>query len=168
MAITKNTLPAVNPEFTLPQDSSLLFASGQTLTSTGYVNSTVTQLNVGPGRIVAMLALDITAIAFGSSDESYRFFLMGSNDAAFGNGNVELLEAFDFANASANRFVATILGASPGIPPATRAGALIAKPFTNYTYDRYVFQYLQLYCVIAGTSPSITLSAWIVPVEMRL
>lgn len=168
MAITKNTLPAINPEFTLPQDSSLIFATAQTLTATGYVNNVATQLNVGPGRIVSMLAVDITAIAFGSSDEYYRFFLMGSNDAAFGNGNVEMLMAFDFANASANRFVATILGATPGIPPATRAGALIAKPFTNYTYDRYVFQYLQLYMVTAGTSPSVTLSAWIVPTEMKL
>jgi hypothetical protein len=168
MAITKNTLPAVNPEFALPQDSSLLFASAQTLTATGYINNTNAILNVGPGRIVAMLAIDVTALFITTADEFYQFYLMGSNDAAFGNGNVENLMDFDIASASSNRMVTTIMGASPGIPPATRAGALIAKPFTNYTYDRYVFQYLKLYLVTGGTTPSVTLSAWIVPMEMRL
>lgn len=35
-------------------------------------------------------------------------------------------------------------------------------PFTNLM-GAYVFRYLQFYAQIAGTTPSITLSAWISP-----
>ena len=115
-----------------------------------------------------MLALDTTALFVTSADEFYQFYLMGSNDVAFGNGNVELLCAWDFGSASSNRMVTTILGATPTIPPTTRAGAMLAKPFTNMTYDRYVFRYLKLYLVTGGTTPSITCSAWIVPTELKL
>jgi hypothetical protein len=168
MAITKNTLPAINPEFILPQDSSLIFATAQTLTATGYINNVNPIIDVGPGRIVSMLAVDATALDLTSGDEFYQFYTLGSNDVAFGNGNVENLMDFDIAAASAGRMVPTIMGASPGIPPTTRAGTLIAKPFTNYTYDRYVFRYLKFYLVTGGTTPSITLSAWIVPTELKL
>jgi hypothetical protein len=168
MAITKNTLPAVNPEFALPQDSSLIFATAQTLTATGYVNNVNAQLTLSPGRLVGMLALDITALFGTSADEYYQFYLMGSNDANWGNGNVELLTAWDYSFASSTRMVPTILGVTPTIPPVTRAGALRAQPFTNMTFDRYVFQYLKLYLVTGGTTPSVTCSAWIVPMEMKL
>ncbi len=168
MAIAQNTLPSIYPEFTLPVDASLQFGSAQTLTASGYVNNVNQQIDVNPGRLSGLLALDITAWATGSANEYYQFYLMGSNDPDFGNGNVELLTAWDIAAASANRMVPTILGPSPTIPPAGRAGALRALPFTTYTYGGYVFQYLQLYCVMGGTDPSITLSAWLVPFELRV
>lgn len=168
MAITQNILPAIPPEFALPVDASLQFASAQTITATGYVNNATAQLTINPGRQVGLLALDITAMDVSSTNETYAFYLMGSNDVNWGNGNVELLCARDFAAASAGRLVPTILGASPTIPPAGRAGALCAMPFTNMTYGGFVFQYLKLYAVLGGTTPSITLSAWVVPTDMKL
>jgi hypothetical protein len=166
MAITQNTLPSIPPQFTLPLDANMQFASAQTLTATGYVNNSNAQLTIGPGRFTGMLALDISA--FTGTGPSANFVLMGSNDVNWGNGNVESLCSWDIALASAQRVVPTILGASPTIPPIGLAGALRALPFTNMTYGGYVFQYLKLYAVLAGTSPSLTLSAWVTPIEMKV
>jgi hypothetical protein len=168
MAIAQNTLPAVPPDFTLPLDASLQFASTQTLTATGYVNNTTAQIQVNPGRLTGFLALDITAMAVGSSDEYYRFLLMGSNDVNWGNGNIATLAFAEFNSASSNALVTTITGAFPTVPPAGRGGWLRAVPFTNYIGGGYVFQYMKLYLVTGGTSPSVTLSAWITPFEMRV
>ncbi len=168
MTISKGTLPAITPEYALPLDASLEFASAQTLTSTGYINNTNAMITIGPGRFSGLLALDITAAYVTSTDEYYQFFLMGSNDSGWTSGNIDLLAAWDIGSAASNRIVATILGASPTIPPAGRAGALKALPFTNMNYGGYVFDYLKLYLVTGGTTPSITLSAWIVPFEMKI
>jgi hypothetical protein len=93
---------------------------------------------------------------------------MGSNDVNWGNGNVEILTAFDTAPASAQRMVPTIVGASPAIPDTGRSGSLFAKPFWNLGQGSILYAYCCLYCVVAGTTPSITVTAaWVVPFEMR-
>lgn len=167
MAITANTLPSVPPDFPLPLDENLLFAQAQTLTATGYINNVTAQLTINPGRLTGFLAVDITAIDVSSGNEAYSIYLFGSNDVNWGNGNVENLGGFDMAAASAGRVVPTILGISPTIPPVGRGGWVRAFPFTNYTGGGFVFQYLRCYLVAGGTTPSITLSAWIVPAEMK-
>lgn len=167
MGISKNTLPAVPPDFTLPLDASLEFASAQTLTASGYVNNTVAQIQVNPGRLTGMLALDVSAMFVTTGDEYYRFLLQGSNDASFGNGNVATLAFAEFNSASANALVPTITGAFPTVPPAGKAGWIRAVPFTNYIGGGFVLEYLKLYLVTGGTTPSITVSAWITPFEMR-
>jgi hypothetical protein len=71
----------------------------QTITATGYLNNLNSgQLDLGgaspssgAGRTDFILTMDITACDFSSGDESYKLCLFGSNDVAFGNGNVELL-----------------------------------------------------------------------------
>jgi hypothetical protein len=167
MALTNNTLPSIIPHYTVPLDANMQFASAQTLTATGYINNSNAVLDVQPGRFTGMLALDITAMDVSSSDETYKIALFGSNDNAFGNGNVDMLAFHDFAAATAGRQVATILAASPAVPPTGLAGTLVYMPFTNLMQG-FVYRYLKLYAVIGGTTPSITLSAWISPIEMKV
>lgn len=167
MAITANTLPSVPPDFPLPLDESLVFAQAQTLTATGYVNNVNAQLAINPGRLVGFLALDLTAMYVTSGDEYYRFILMGSNDVNWANGNICTLAFAEFNSASSNALVTTITGAFPTVPPTGHGGWVRAVPFTNNIGGGYVFQYMKLYLVTAGTSPSTTLSAWIVPGEMK-
>jgi hypothetical protein len=162
MAITANPLPVQWPDFTLPVDASLEFASAQTITGTGYINNITAQLTVNPGRLTGMLAVDITA---NTVTEDIVFALLGSNDVNFGNGNVALLTAFDFPTIAADALVPTICGIWPTIPPAGRAGWLRAQPFTNDVGGGYMFQYLKLYCTFVGTG-SLTLSAWVTPARL--
>ena len=168
MALTANTLPSVVPNYSVPYDASLDLTGGSaaTLTATGYLNGT-TNLDIGPGRVTGLWALDISALDVSSSDEVYKLHLMGSNDAAWGNGNVELLAFHDFAAVTAGRQVATILGASPAIPATGLVGTEIAIPFSNLM-QRIVYRYLRAYLVASGTTPSITLRSWIAPVEMKI
>lgn len=167
MALTNNTLPSIPPHFTVPVDANLQFASAQTLTATGYVNNTTAVLDLGLGRFTGMLALDISALKVSVTDETYKFCLIGSNDAVFGNGNCDLLAYHDFAGLAANRVIATILAASPTVPPTNLAGSIVYLPFTNFMQG-FVYRYTKLYVIIAGTSPTTTLSAWVSPIEMKV
>lgn len=168
MALTANTIPSQIGTFPCPWDALTAFTSAQTITATGYLNnlnSGIIDLG-GPnpvsaaGRTEGIWNLDISAIDFTSGNETYQLCLFGSNDAAFGNGNVELLEFYDFAAASAGRVVATILGASPTVPPTGLAGMLQQRPFTNQSC-RIIYRYLKCYAQLGGTTPSITVSSWI-------
>lgn len=164
MALTANTLPSIVPQYALPLDTALQFASAQNLTATGYVNNTNAVIDLGGGRFTGALAFDVTLLDQTTGDETYKLFLFGSNDVAFGNGNVENLGQYDWG-ASANRVVATILGANTTVPPANAAGELDALFFTNLRQG-IVYRYVKCYAVLAGTTPIITLSAWIVPIQV--
>ena len=79
---------------------------------------------------------------------------IGSNDAGFGNGNVELLQFNDLAAASAGRIIATLLG--PSLPAPTR----VYPPFTNRSQG-ILFRYLRARLVAGVTTPSIALTGWL-------
>jgi hypothetical protein len=158
------TLPAVAPLPAIPADANLQWASAQTITATGYLNNVNTQLNVGAGRTGFFAVVDLTAQS--GTTPSFQFHVFGSNDVAFGNGNVEDLSEFDYAPATAQRLVPTIVGASIAVPDPGRAGSLIIKPFWNLGQGMITYQYLRLYVVAAGTTPSITATAWAAPWEM--
>ncbi|MDI3563555.1 hypothetical protein [Bradyrhizobium sp. Arg816] len=168
MALTANTIPSQITTFPCPYDAMLAFCSAQTLTATGYFNNLNSgQIDLGgsapvsaAGRTDFIWSMDITACDFSSADESYKLHLFGSNDVAFGNGNVELLAFHDLAAVTAGRQVATILGASPTIPPTNLGGTIIQLPATNLM-QRIYYRYLRMYLVAAGTTPSITLTSWI-------
>lgn len=160
MALTQSALPSVVPTWDVPFDVVTAFANGQTLTATGYVNAIQAQVDIGQGRWIGKLALDISALDLSSADETYRLFLLGSNDSAFGNGNVDILATQDFAAATAGRLVPTIVPASDAVPPARQSANRIILPVTNQR-GIYTFRYLQLYAVIGGTTPSMTLAAWL-------
>jgi hypothetical protein len=166
MALTtfQPTLPAVAPLTAIPADANLQFCAAQVLGATGYLNNTNTNLNIGAGRTGFFAVVDITALS--GTSPSFQFHVFGSNDVAFGNGNVEDLMEFDFAGATAQRLVPTIVGGSIAIPDPGRAGSIIIKPFWNLGQGNITYQYLRLYAVLAGTSPNITVTAWAAPWEM--
>lgn len=164
MALTANTLPSIPPEFTVPFDAMLDLSGGaQTLTATGYMGSP-NQVDIGQGRLTGLMAIDISAIDVSSADETYTFYLLGSNDVSWGNGNVEQLATH---NVGAVRPIATILGASPAIPPTGVTGSMIFLPFTNLMQG-IVYRYIRGYVVIAGTTPTITFRSWVAPFEMKV
>jgi hypothetical protein len=123
MPLTNNTLPSIPPHFTLPLDANMQFASAQNLQASGFVNNVNSVLDLGLGRFTGMLALDISALDISSGNETYQLALLGSNDLAFGNGNVDLLAFHDFAAVTAGRIIPTLLAASPVIPPPNLAGS---------------------------------------------
>src|SRR6516165_6501803 len=123
MPLTNNTLPSIPPHFALPLDANMQFASAQNLQASGFVNNVNSVLDLGLGRFTGMLALDISALDISSGNETYQLALLGSNDLAFGNGNVDLLAFHDFAAVTAGRIIPTLLAASPVIPPPNLAGS---------------------------------------------
>ncbi|BEV44416.1 hypothetical protein [Afipia carboxidovorans] len=163
MALTANTLPSTVPDFVVPFDANMAFNTApETLSATGYLGSSK-QLDIGPGRVLGLWALDISAMTM-AADESYKLHLLGSNDPDWGNGNVELLAFEDFAYASSGRQIATILGASNAVPPTGRAGLMCAVPFTNLRAG-IVYRYLRAYLVAAGTTKNIKLMSWVSPLD---
>jgi len=162
MALTKTTLPAITPTFAVPYDTLQAFCLAQTITASGYASNVNTQLSMGPGRFNGLWAINVTAVNMGSSNEFYGLWLLGSNDVNFANGNTEVLAQFDLAATAALRTLATVCAASPTIPEDATAGTLFVKAWINQVAD-YVFQYMQLYVLVGGTSPSITFSSWVAP-----
>lgn len=168
MALTALAIPSQVTTFPCPFDAMNAFTDTQTLTATGYLNN----LNSGildlggakpvsaVGRTDGVWNIDVTAVDVTSGDETYQLALLGSNDSAFGNGNVELLSFYDIAAASSGRVIATLLGATPAIPPTGLAGMIIQRPFTNLCCRIY-YRYLKARAIIGGTTPSITLTSWI-------
>lgn len=168
MALTALAIPSQITTFPCPYDAALAFTSAQTLTSTGYLNN----LNSGildlggakpvsaVGRTDGIWNIDVTAVDVTSGDEVYQLALLGSNDAAFGNGNVELLDFYDITAASSGRVIATLLGATPTIPPTGLGGMLIQLPFSNLMLRIY-YRYLKARAIISGTTPTITLTSWV-------
>jgi hypothetical protein len=174
MPLTANAIPSQVPTISCPFDVANAFGPQQTLTGVGYfqLSGSPAQLDLGgagpfvgasvsaAGLTRGMWVLNITAIDFSSNDESYKFNLLGSNDVAFGNGNVELLAMHDFAAVTAGRQIPTILGASPTIPPAGHGGVLVYVPWMNFM-QRICYRYLRCYLVVGGTTPSVTVTSWI-------
>jgi hypothetical protein len=171
MPLTANPIPSVVPTFALPVDRQAMLADSQVLTATGFLNNvnsglidlggTISQpsgagAGSGVGRFVTVWALNILAMDFASNDERYQFALIGSNDIAFGNGNVELLAFHDFCGVTTFRLYTPLLGGSPNNFPIVQA-----IPFTNLM-QKIVYRYLKCQVVIAGTSPSVTVTSWIV------
>lgn len=159
MPLSANTLPFNVPLQIAPFDANLAFgtnAAAETKTATGYYGAP-TQIDIGVGRIEGYLALPFTARKISAGDESYTFHLMGSNDAAWGNGNVEILQTQNFGAA---RGIATIPGASPAMPTVGPAGEVNILPFSNLK-SGIVYRYVRLYVVIAGTSPTCTVNPYI-------
>lgn len=160
MPLTQSTLPSIVPDWDVPFDAATAFANGQTLTATGYINAVQAQVDIGVGRWIGKLNIDISALDLSSADETYRIHLLGSNDILFANGNVEILATQDWAAATAGRLVPTIAPPSNSVPSTGKSSSRFTLPVTNQR-GIFVFRYLQLYLVAGGTTPSITLAAWL-------
>lgn len=101
-------------------------------------------------RTDAALVLDVTAIKTSSGNETYKVILLGSNDPAFGAGNVEMLGEI-MLGAAASR---------DGINMLTSTTGRYELFFTNEQAN-VKYEYLTLYLVIGGTTPTINLLAFV-------
>lgn len=133
-----------------------LLAAGVAITSDGYVGNIIDfggdSLGGGVGEGVATakgdLVADISAIKISADDELYELVLMGSDDAAF-SGLEEEIGRFHLGAKE------TLLG--------TDVDSTIGRhviPYTNERNGRY-YRYARLYIAVAGTTPSISLAAFL-------
>jgi hypothetical protein len=101
-------------------------------------------------RIDAYLIADVTAIKISAGNETYKLMLLLSNDPAFALGNVE-------------QAVGVMVGkgtSRDGINMKDSVIGRIELGFTNQV-EGNIYQYGKLYLVIAGTAPSISLTAFV-------
>ena len=107
-------------------------------------------------RIDAMCIIMISAITTTGSDY-YRLTLAGSNDPAFGAGNVQNLASIDFGNSSVRDGLNALTTAAPGGSTAYPADNMYELPFTN-EQNSVKYEFLQMYVAVTG---SIQFSAYI-------
>lgn len=170
LAAFKPSLPSQFPRINNPFDAqtALTDLAGNTLTASGYsqLSSAQAIVDLGNGNGEYQWALSISAIDVASTDELYKFCLIGSNDIAFGNGNCDLLGYHEYAAAASARVVANKLApvAATGVvvPDPGSVGSWDTFPFYNYRNGQ-TFRYVSLYCDISGTTPSVSFISWISP-----
>jgi hypothetical protein len=179
MSLTVQTLNgfARNPPTrAAPIDTLLTFRLGQAaMTASGWASGAIgSTVDLGQGRFQGTLNLQVHAADIGSGNKTYQFFLYGSNDPTFAAGNCDLLAAYDIAATAALRLGSPTSQSAlwPGIGggafytgPTTQpvmSAAIYSIPVSN---DRDVFtlEFINLFCAIAGTTPSITFDAWLSP-----
>lgn len=103
---------------------------------------------LGPGLVDGMIHIQTTALDVSSGDERYDILVQGSNDPVFGSGIVPLGQ---LQLGKANVINGTI--SSPG-------AADYCLCFVN-DYAGVLYQYIRVFTVVVGTTPSITWQAWL-------
>ncbi len=131
-------------------------------TATGYSQSGGVTGNIDLGgnqgaspaqqaRIDACCVIDVSALNIVTGDEYYKFMLVGSTDPAFGSGNVVNLGAIEVGKGSA---IPDIINGKDSV-----TGRLELLFCTQVAGN--LMEFLQLYVVMGGTSPSITYTAFV-------
>lgn len=103
---------------------------------------------VQQARIDAMCIFDVTAIDVASTNERYRLLILVSNDPAMANSHCA---------------AALELGDGPTGTPATQEDSVIGRyevGFTNQVAGT-IYEYVAVYLIVAGTTPSISISSFI-------
>jgi hypothetical protein len=131
-------------------DAALLLKDTGAVTASG--NATVSAvakvLDLGAARVDARAIFDVSAIDTSSTDEAYTLQIQGSNSSTFASSVVAL--------ASKQLGAATPTGNTA----ATGTGRY-ELPFSNEE-NGTTYRYLRLRYVIAGTTPSVNLVAFVV------
>ncbi|MFZ3286552.1 MAG: hypothetical protein WA191_06845 [Telluria sp.] len=122
----------------------LLAASAAHATAQTDVGATI--LDLGAGLVCGHLVIDVTGIDVANGDEYYTISLEGSNVAAMTSGSVELAVSRMGNNIAPN-------DADTGV-------GRFAIPFRN-EQNGATYRYVRLSTLVAGTTPSITFSAFI-------
>jgi len=128
--------------------------------ATGILDLGGNQLSGAPmpaARIDAMCVIMVAAITT-SGSSLYRLTLAGSNDPAFGAGNVQNLASMDFGNATVRDGLNALTTAAPGGSTAYPADCMYEMPFTN-EQNSVKYQFLQLY--VGAVVGSIQFSAYV-------
>ncbi len=105
-------------------------------------------------RIDAAMIIDLTAIYTGGTN-SYKLMVLGSNDPAFGAGNVACLGGIELGTAGSTDVPNGITTPAPAAVGGSRYELLFSTEQNNVKYE-----YVKLYHVLAGTTPSITYKAF--------
>lgn len=131
-------------------DAALLLKSSSAVTASGnaQVNAVDRILDLGLGRVDARAICDVTALDVSSGDESYRLRVQLSNSATFAAGNITV--------ASLELGDSTVTGSS--------VDTVVGRyeiPFANEV-NGVLYRYARMTHVIAGTTPTITHSAYAV------
>jgi len=124
-------------------DSLLQFSDAQALAATGASTNVIdlgSDRDIGPGRPMWVVVAVNVAADHTTGDETYKVDLQTADDAAFGTPKV----------------IASLSPAAADL--AAGARFVIGMPFANQ-------RYLRLNYTLAGTSPSVTLTAWLTDQE---
>lgn len=100
-------------------------------------------------RIDAVAIVDVTAIDISSGNETYKVLVVGSNDPGLATGNV-CLGAIELC----------VAGAGDVPNNASNVTGRAEIMFTNNLAGNF-YEYVGLYLVIAGTTPSINIESFI-------
>jgi hypothetical protein len=106
-------------------------------------------------RIDCVIPIWITGIYTGGAN-SYKLLAVVSNDPAFGAGNVQIAGSLQFGTAGSTDVVNGITTPAPAAIGGDPFELLISTEQNNVFYE-----YVKLYIVIAGTTPSITFKAFL-------
>jgi hypothetical protein len=160
MPLSQPILPFIPPDWDVPFDVATAFANGQVIAATGFVNAIQQQVDIGAGRWIGKWNIDLSVLKLSALDESYRFFLLGSNNPLFAATDVEVLATQDFAAVAAGRLFPTLQPGSNVVPTAGRSSSRFTIPVTNQR-GIFTFRYLQMQAVLAGTAPTCTVASWL-------
>jgi len=129
-------------------DNALLLRAVATVTAT---DTGTLILDMGTGKCDFDVVVDVTALDVGTGDESYMLEVQASPDATFGTaGNITTVAMLRIGGAT---------GALIGTADAA-AGGRFLFPGRNER-NGTTYRYLRLKVTIAGTTPSITYSAFL-------
>ena len=142
-------------------DAANCFTGGltpQTFTASGYFTAAgqPVQLDVGPGLFDGYWIIDFTNRKQTGTEE-YTVYLLGSNDPAFGSGNVEMLSVQDFGAA---RNAVAPSGVVCGASPAVTSGETDYIAVLNFK-SGIVYRYIRAWIDVNGTTPSATVNSWL-------
>lgn len=127
-------------------DYQLLLSDAQAFSSSGASTNYIdlgSIRHVGRGNPMALVFTVDTGADYTTTDETYAFALQTDDNTSF--------------SSAATQVTRTISAASSGLA----AGTIHVIPF-NFTSERY----LRLYATLGGTTPSITITAWVAPMSM--
>lgn len=106
-------------------------------------------------RMDACMICDVTALKISAGNETYKMIVLGSNDAAFGPGNAVMLGEIE-------------VGKGVSLDGFDMADSVIGRyeiMFSNNVAGS-IYEFVGLYLVIGGTTPSINLSAFMAKLPM--
>jgi len=143
-------------------DAQTCFTGGvtpQTFTASGYFTSggQPTQLDVGPGLFDGYWVIDWVSRKQSAGTEEYTVYILGSNDPAFGAGNVEMLSVQDYG---ASRTALAPSGVPIGASPDVTSGETDYIPLLNFR-SGIVYRYIRSWIDVNGTAPSATVNGWL-------
>lgn len=138
-------------------DSDLEFKDSAAVTASGAaeVDAAAQIVDVGTGLFKGCMIIDVSAMLLSDNDEIYDIVVQGSSDDDFGTDtNIVELAAVNLSPAEVKR-------TDCNKDDAVGRYKLYFDNENNGTY----YQYLRLYTVVAGTTTSITYSAFCVPMQ---